>query len=564
MSPYQIRLVIAKFTLDLVVLLGAAALQAESPFRFEDTATSVGLLPAAAEMKGHAAGWGDVDGDGWLDLYIGTFDTGDSKPNMLFRNRQGKFELEASKTLQISTRATGALFADLDNDGDQDLYISSMPAASDSKLAQRNGHPLRGCSLFRNDGEGRFTDVSEGNAACPAAFGGRSATVLDFDGDGLLDLLVAEDPLSGYNGSKSTITRLFHNEGDLKFSPAKLPLETPGLGVAAADVNNDSWPDIMIACGEEGSRLLLNDGAGRFREAAGSRETFAWPGAKGDNMVCGIAFGDLNRDGLLDAVLGQHFDSPWRKPVANRVFINRGVKDGVPRYEDVSEQVGITPLGIKSPHVEFQDFDNDGWPDLYTSVVRFKAGKPYPAIFKHKGLRDGLPKFDIGPAVNDFPTAEDSTIGSSKKFFAKVLEEKKVIYTAPGPTADYDNDGKLDIFLANWFIESPSLLLHNQTKAGNWLQADVRLGDAQGSRAAIGARVQIYHAGKAGEASALIGCSEIASGFGYASTQAPIAHFGLGKADKVDVVITLPCGGGEIVRSNVAGNQRLVMRAAGD
>src|SRR3712207_511957 len=87
------------------------------------------------------------------------------------------------------TRASAALFADLDNDGDLDLYVSSMPAKGESKRGARDGRPLAGCTLFRNDGQGKYTNVSEGNGACPPAFGGRSATVLDFDGNGLLDLL---------------------------------------------------------------------------------------------------------------------------------------------------------------------------------------------------------------------------------------------------------------------------------------------------------------------------------------------------------------------------------------
>src|SRR5690606_35862380 len=108
-------------------------------------------------------------------------------------------------------------FADLDNDGDLDLYVTSMPVLADSKLGMKEGHACNGCTLFRNDGDGKFTDISEGNGACPAAFGGRSVAALDFDGDGLLDLLVGEDPIPGYNGSKTKTSRLFRNLGKLKF-----------------------------------------------------------------------------------------------------------------------------------------------------------------------------------------------------------------------------------------------------------------------------------------------------------------------------------------------------------
>lgn len=538
------------------IVVFSTSIFAQTNFTFRDVTRQAGLQPAIEKAKAHGSAWGDVDGDGFIDLYFGTFDTGESKPNMLFRNMRGKFELVESKPLRISSRTTGVVFADFDNDGDNDLYVGSMPAAPDSKLAKRNGRPLKGCTLFRNDG-GAFTDVSADNAACPTDFGGRSASVLDYDGDGLLDLLVGEDPNAGYNGSKSKTTRLFRNEGNLKFKQVKLPISTPGLGVAAADVNNDTWPDIFIACSEGGNRLLLNDGKGNFNEDETNRKIVAWPEATGDNMVCGVAFGDMNRDGLLDLVLGQHFDSPWRKPVTNRVFLHRGISSGDVKYDEVTGDIGIEPLGIKSPHVEFRDFDNDGWPDLFTSVVYFRDDVPHPAIFKHRGVKKGMPRFELGRRVNDFPTEEDKAIGRSGTFFDKMIADHKVLYTATAPTGDFNNDGKIDIFLGSWWVEQSSLLLQNETKVGNWLQITPVLNADFGERAAIGARVSIYPVGKAGQPDELLGCQEVAVGFGYASGQTPQLHFGLGEAKAVDVEVRFPHGGKIIQQRNVAANQRI-------
>ncbi len=109
--------------------------------------------------------------------------------------------------------------------------------------------------------------------------------------------------------------------------------------------------------------LLLNDGRGRFVEEPGSREIFAWPEAKGDNMVCGVCCGDVNRDGLVDLVLGQHFETPWLKPVRNRLYLQQARVAGdttKPRFVDVSEAAGLVPLPMKYPHIELNDFDNDG------------------------------------------------------------------------------------------------------------------------------------------------------------------------------------------------------------
>jgi hypothetical protein len=523
------------------------------PFVFTDAGDAAGLFPAAANIWGHGAAWADVDGDGWLDLYVATFHMPGSKPNMLFRNKKGKFALDPQKSVAVSTRGTGVLFADLNNCGHLDLYLGNMPDP-------KNHHA--GCTLLRNDGKGNFTDISKICGACPQEFGGRSATVLDYDGDGLLDILVGEDPIPGYNGSKTKRTRLFRNKGNYQFEDVTdavgIPAIAPGLGVAVADVNNDGWPDIFL-CSGTFNALFLNDGKGHFKEMPGSRELFAYKGAGeqgGDNMVCGVCFCDVNRDGLLDLVMGQHFATPWRESVPNKLFINRGIKNGVPIFEEVTEKAGLTPLGMKSPHVEIQDFDNDGWPDIYFSTVKFKDGKPYPVIFRHQGvIRDGIPQFrDDAWSVNDYPTAEDRAIADSGKMFEKVKREKKVIYTAPGPSGDYDNDGRLDLFLPNWWPDQRSMLLHNETKAGNWLRVQVE-GNRGVNRMGIGSRIKIYAEGKLGDAAALLGCREIATGYGYASGQPAYAHFGLGPAQKVDVEVILPHGKGTLTYKSVPANQ---------
>jgi len=537
--------------LAIVALAGAQA----GPFAFRDVGEEAGLLPALAGIQGHGAAWGDVDGDGWLDLYVGTFHQNGAKPNGLFRNdARGKFRFDEQPAVRIPSRATGVVFADLDNDGDLDLYVGSMPKP-DTGAA--------GCTLFRNEGSGAFTNVSQENGACPPAFGGRSAAVLDYDGDGLLDLLVGEDPVTGYNGSKTKSSRLFRNKGALQFDDASQAVgvpAVPGLGVAAADVNNDGWPDFFIASSGGGNVLFLNDGRGKFREAPGSREVFAWKEAGGDNMVCGVCFGDVNRDGLLDIVLGQHFQNPWLTPVANRLYLNRGIKEGNPSFADVTDAAGLKPLPMKSPHIEIQDFDNDGWPDISTTIVKFRDGESHPVIFRHLGLQEGLPRFrEDALAVNDFPTDEDRAIKQSGPFFTRMVKEKKVTYTAPGPSGDYDNDGRLDLFLPSWWPELPSMLLRNETPGGHWL--DVRVEGVSGvNRMGIGARVKVFTAGMLGDAAALLGCQEIGVGFGYASGQAAIAHFGLGEETLVDVEVALPHGKGTLSQRGVKADQRVTLK----
>lgn len=533
--------------------------QPKSSFLFRDVAEETGLWPHVGGIAGHGTGWGDVDGDGYPDLYVGTFgaEPYGSKPNQFFRNVKGKFQLDGQKHLQIVGRASGAFFADFDNDGDLDLYVSNH--AIDWK-PYKHPHFSAPNYLFRNDGGGKFTDVSAGSNACPPDFPARSVAVLDVDGDGLLDLLVGE---CFFQGGKSR-SRLFRNKGGFKFEDASraagLPEKVTGFGVAAGDVNGDGWPDIFLAGRYSGNRLFLNDGRGKFLGLPATHANFEWQYKDtAEDTPCGVCFGDVNRDGLLDIVIGQHYDRPWNKggePV--RLYLNRGAAaDKLPRFDDVTDRAGLKPLMMKGPHVEIQDFDNDGWPDLYVSIVYFAAGKPHPVIFKNQGVKDGLPRFHADAlGVNDFPTAEDRKLADVTAFFDKMQREQKVVYMANGPTADFDRDGRLDMFLGNWWVKSRSPLLRNETPGGNWLQVSVPGGKGV-NRMGIGAVVRIYEAGKLGQPAAMVGAREISVGYGYGSGQEAIAHFGLGKLDQCDIEVVLPHGKGRLQRKAVQANQRI-------
>jgi enediyne biosynthesis protein E4 len=248
----------------------AGAQETRPLFVFKDAGEEAGLLPHVAGIAGHGVAWGDANGDGWPDLYVGTF--GDkpygSKPNQLFINREGKFELDDQPQLRVVGRANGAVFADFDNDGDLDLYATNhaiQGRTEDTRHYQEPNH------LFRNDGQGRFTDVSEASGACPTGMAARSVAILDYDGDGLLDLLVGE---CFFQGGESR-SKLFRNTGGLKFEDVTtqvgLPEQATGFGVAAGDVNGDTWPDVFLAGRQHGNRLFLNDGQGQLPRGEGKR-----------------------------------------------------------------------------------------------------------------------------------------------------------------------------------------------------------------------------------------------------------------------------------------------------
>ncbi len=554
------RFLLTTAVIALTVTLGASGEQQSqpvptSPFTFRDVGDETGLFPQVGGIRGHAAAWGDVDGSGYPSLFVGTFADAGSKTSLFFRNEKGKFRLDAQEHLRLSSCASGALFIDLDNRGRLDLYVGNNAHGKDGIRATPS-------ALFRNEGDGKFADVSKDSGACPPGLQARTVAALDFDGDGLLDLIVCD---FYYTTRASRGIALFRNKGNFHFEDvtqaAGLPVGSAFAGVAVADLNNDGWPDLFLTSPDGNNRLFLNDGKGHFREAPMSREVFAWKNAGADDAPTGVCIADLNRDGLPDIIVGHHFKQPWLKPASIRLYLNRGIKDGVPTFEDVTEAAGLKPLAMKAPHLEIQDFDNDGWPDIYVSIVKFAGGKPYPMIYRNQGVKDGIPRFsDDAWGVNDFPTAQDRAVkGGTAGFFKRMLDEKKIIYMAAGPTADFDRDGRLDIFLANWWTESRSLLLRNETQGGNWLQVQVE-GSKGVNRMGVGSKVKVYPAGKLGQVETLLGCREISIGYGWCSGQEAVAHFGLGKEEAVDLEVFLPHGKGRLEQKDVKANQRLTVK----
>jgi len=109
---------------------------ARYPFVFRDAGDEAGLFPHVAGIRGHAAGWGDVDGDGWIDLYVGTFHTDGSKANLFFRNVEGKFRLDEQEALRLSTRARAALPSPCT---DEALPTTSSASAMAARASERSG-----------------------------------------------------------------------------------------------------------------------------------------------------------------------------------------------------------------------------------------------------------------------------------------------------------------------------------------------------------------------------------------------------------------------------------------
>ena len=501
---------------------------------FQDVTAAVGLNDPLKGMNAHSVAWGDINNDGYPDLFVGTFCNHTDKlynyrghgpfpePDKLLINNKGTNFTEVTPSpTEIKGMSSGAAFADFDNDGYLDLissHISYIGAEVDwCNLA----NTVRSNHLFRNDGTGKMIDVTAksnlifNNNSVPCS--GRNTFALDYDGDGLIDLLMQDDDVWEWSIGKS---RLMRNLGNMIFedvtAKAGLPEHFYGLGGFVGDINSDSWPDVFFA---HSCVMYINNKNGTFHKL---NHTFfdpkhTGPASDGNRIwTCGAAIGDLNGDGLLDLVMGDHFQEGREHTL--HVYINRGNDSaGDPQFEEVSEKIGIKTANQKEPHVEIEDFDNDGKMDILVSTRE-------SFIYRNEGIgSDGLPHFS-GPIGSPAPT-------------------NGLPYWPAGPTADYDRDGRIDFFGAQWEACETSVLLRNVTEGANdYITIGINL-PSERNRNGIGATVRIYKPGKAGRKDALLGVKVISVANGFCSGTPAEAHFGTPGYDKVDIVATMPCGG---------------------
>ena len=477
---------------------------------FSDVTEASGLVEPLLGMYGHAAAWGDVDADGWVDLFAGTFADrpaeeyqargadGPSPDRLLIGGPDG-FRVDEGFP-EARGRTSGAAFADLDADGDLDLVVS--------RNTRQSPGGARPSDVFENEG-GAFAAVAD--PGIPAGLVGRSIGVLDVDRDGLLDLFVAEDR---WTGGSSVLLR---NTGSLEFEDATsasgLPADIAGFGVGVSDLTGDGHADLFVA---GSNRLFVSNGDGTFHEADAT--VFRWTTFGGEDDVTGVAIADVNRDGLPDILLGQHYNSTvdFGRSVPVRLYLNEGTNgDGDPAFRDVTEESGLVGLPTKAPHVELVDVDNDGWPDVLTTASAADGSRP--AVFRHLGLEDGVPRF-----------SPPEGLGSPQ-------------YWVAGPTADVDRDGRVDVFLVEFLPSLPSKLLRNESASGHWLT--ISIGPELGG--GIGARVAVYRAGGLGDLADLLGMRDIVASQGYSAGSLAEAHFGLGAETGVDVRVEL--GDGSII-----------------
>jgi enediyne biosynthesis protein E4 len=515
--------------------------------------------PKIANIEPHVAALGasvsvtDFDGDGWPDLYFTNSRFGE--PNALYHNRgDGTFEeVAASAGLADLNRPSegvsmGSVWGDFDNDGREDL------------LVYRYGY----LSLFKNIDGHHFRDVTQA-AGLNRWMNSNGAIWIDYDRDGLLDLYV-----TGYfrndidlwhlattrimhnsfefatNGGKNL---MFHNLGQGRFEDVtdKLGLGSTRwtLAAAAADLNEDGWPDIYLANDYGPEELYLNDHGKRFTLSTAGLESESKSGMS-------VALGDVYNRGHLDAFVTNISERGYLFQNNNLRLNEMTQRPG--RFRSMAD--GVVADAGWAWGAQFGDLNNDGTNELFVAngFISGDSTKNYwYSMSKIAGANARL--FEDAATWPAFGSSSLSGYERSRVYLNRGLRGWVDVAGAVGVSDRYDgravvladlsNRGALDVIVANQ--NQPALLYRNHPDSANhWISFS--LVGTRSNRSAIGAEVVVESGGTKQR-------RVVDGGMGFASQNDRRLHFGLGRTEWVDRVVIYWPSGTQQVLTNPAVDQ---------
>ncbi len=469
------------------------------------------------EFLGSGGGFFDADGDGDLDIYlvngaIQIDNAEDQKPhNVLYRNDGDNTFTDITETAGVGSTAygTGATVADYDNDGDLDLYVTNYGTDQ----------------LYRNNGDGTFTDITT-HAKVGNPNWGTSCAFADIDNDGHLDLYIANyaewtpekdirceergvHVYCGPHAYPAVHDTFYKNNGDGTFTDASSLYRPPdlipqhGLGVTFGDYDADGNIDLYVANDQDPNFLFQNGGNGNFLEVA-LISGVCYNDMGKEEAGMGTDFGDYDNDGKFDLTVSNY------QTETNTVYRNHDSAF----FTDNTITSGIAAVthGYLGWGIKFFDYDNDGHQDIFVAnghlmdnINVLEKHVTYPQknlLFRNLG--DGT-----------FANVTSETDG---------LALKKVSRGAA--IGDYDNDGDLDILVTNC-NQRPDLLQNAVGNRNNWIQ--IQTVGQKSNRSGIGARIKVV-------TGTHVQYREVHSGGSYLSFHDLRAHFGVGKAEQIELL----------------------------
>ena len=443
----------------------------------------------------------DFNQDGWEDIFLPMLGTA---PDRLFiNNTDGTFTNRATEWGVDATHIGGGMaIGDYDNDGLLDMFLASHGTAT--------GYIPDAHFLYRNLGDS-FEDVAEAagvRQTSPVAYDGYGATFGDSDLDGDLDLFVAGWQIA------SDGNRYFRNNGNGTFTDVTAThieaaadlVNVRGFSPQFIDMNDDRYPELLLAGDFGTSRYLINNGDGTFTDGT------AFSGTGLDDYGMGHCVGDFNGDGLMDWYVTSIFGFFHSQDIlGNKLYSNLGNHV----YEEISNTAGVDDGGWGYGAAAV-DFDHDGDQDLVENNGWFQpewVGEPSYLFLTN----DSSPSFQESGTVCDL---------------AHVCEGRGLAHL------DYDKDGDQDLLICA--LGEPFKLFRNDLAGPqtNWLRVKLK---TFGSPAAIapngfGAKIVVTRLGKAQ-------VDIMNAGASFLSQSELVSHFGLKGSPKADTVeVTWPNG----------------------